>query len=1434
MAKSSTALSFHEELFGDYQKLPEEAAAILELLSVCYRVENQTDLTKLVSLSALRARRSSRAFTMVQIKTSLKQLEKDGFIYKNHAQINVLPGLADLIVHSLTENAPEKLKRIDNAVQARAKQENRFFFNFYSTAEGLIQTRRDLRSAYLSGDDKALDAAFDNYSRHPKHSIGFWEFVNTPFQLDRFLKLPELIKQEAFTQVHHFHLQEFIPGNALLESAESTLALSPQILSAHAEHLILSGRFEEAADLAEKILKQPAPGFLTVGLYINGWLAFIKHQDDEAIDFYEQALKESLRGSKKRKAFPFRYSGLFFILALCRRGTAEDINRAKSIYDWGIEFSPPFAITPIEAIAPLLSFKLGDESAAIRQIENMCVTLLRESPPTLFAHFIELLNFYWIKPELLETTEIIKRLFFIIDQCRRCQFNWIETEAIKLLLITKKEGANRSLKKRLLELRKDIGGVNHPLISLIPHMEKWDRSLSALESLGQQSSNNDQSTSGSTEPEKKLMWLLVARNYYFDPEEEKTSDKSALNWVLTPFEQSRLKSGKMGKAKKIALSRLLKGAASMSHLTDQDRSVCRYIRSEASRWEGTSYHISNPKVLEILIGHPMIFSDEKTMAPLDLLRREPELTLSEVSKSKIKINLWPEINIQGNKFLLMKDSPTRYFVVPIGKNHLKIAQIIGNEGLTLPKTSKDRTLKSLAALSSTIRVQSQIDGDALDASNSIPADSSPILHLLPQQDGLIAELFVQPVKPDGDHYHPAKGGKIIFSRGQKENRQSSRDFDEEIKKVQNFIDQCPSLTQSQNPDRPYIWILGDPESSLNLLVELQQLPADTVEVLWPKGETFNLRGIVSSSNFKLSLNKQKNNWLEASGELEVDDELVLDMKEIMLLLEEQQEEKFLKLSNGQFLALSKSFRQKLDDLRLLSSPGKDGMLKMHSLAALALEELADEKQNHCNAAWKKHLEQLKEIKNFEAKLPSTLQAELRPYQLEGFHWLTRLAEWGAGACLADDMGLGKTVQAIALLLHRAADGPALIVAPTSVAANWMNEIIRFAPSLNTIRFAGRQNAGLLKKLKPRDMVITTYGMLQQNDNPITEIDWHTVVLDEAQAIKNRSTNRSKAAKELKAHFRIITTGTPIENHLGELHNLFDFINPGLLGSAESFRARFTDPIALYQDAQARTSLQRIVRPFILRRLKNEVLKDLPPRTEITLDVEMSEEESAFYEALRQNAVENLSEPKDDDENAGKKSFLILAEITRLRQACCNPSMVQEHDAPESSKLQVFTDTVSEILEGNHKVLVFSQFVSHLAILKQRLEDLNISYQYLDGSVSAKKRQQSIDDFQNGEGDVFLISLKAGGSGLNLTAADYVIHMDPWWNPAVEDQASDRAHRIGQQRPVTIYRLVTKNTIEEKIVALHHQKRDLADSLLSGADQATRLSAEDMLKLIQEA
>jgi SNF2 family DNA or RNA helicase len=455
---------------------------------------------------------------------------------------------------------------------------------------------------------------------------------------------------------------------------------------------------------------------------------------------------------------------------------------------------------------------------------------------------------------------------------------------------------------------------------------------------------------------------------------------------------------------------------------------------------------------------------------------------------------------------------------------------------------------------------------------------------------------------------------------------------------------------------------------------------------------------------------------------------------------------------------------------------------------------------------------------------------LRDYQIDGFRWLARMAHWRLGACLADEMGLGKTLQALALLLMRAPDGPSLIIAPTSVCPNWEAETQRFAPTLNIYNFGGRQRQEMLDDLKAFDILICSYGLLQQESEILSQISWNTIVLDEAQAIKNMATKRSHAAMQLQGDCKIITTGTPIENHLGELWNLFRFLNPGLLATWERFQQVFANPIERDRDRSARSRLKRLIKPFILRRRKQDVLDELPPRTEMILHVELSSAEKALYEALRQKALSSLS---NNDIPVGQKNLQILAEITRLRRACCHPRLILPDSDIPSSKLELFGEVMTELLANHHRVLVFSQFVTHLDILRGLLDELKISYQYLDGNTPPRERKKRIDAFQAGRSDAFLISLKAGGFGINLTAADYVLHMDPWWNPAVEDQASDRAHRIGQIRPVTVYRLVTKGTIEEKIVQLHQQKRELAESLLDGSDISGKMSTEDLLNLIRE-
>ena len=421
------------------------------------------------------------------------------------------------------------------------------------------------------------------------------------------------------------------------------------------------------------------------------------------------------------------------------------------------------------------------------------------------------------------------------------------------------------------------------------------------------------------------------------------------------------------------------------------------------------------------------------------------------------------------------------------------------------------------------------------------------------------------------------------------------------------------------------------------------------------------------------------------------------------------------------------------------------------------------------------------------------------------------------------------MQTLAALQARAELGPALVIAPTSVSFNWLRECQRFAPRLRPVLFHEADRDQVLASLSKADVLIASYGLVVRHAEQLKARRFATLVVDEAQALKNPATRRARAVRDLAADWRVALTGTPIENHLGELWSLFRVLTPGLLGSWDQFRERFAAPIERAKDEKRRAALARVVRPFILRRTKDKVAPELPARTELKRLIALSPAERQLYDDARLAAVASLSGAM---EAAGDQRFEALAAITRLRQLACHPRLLDPSSKVPSSKLKELLALVDELRQSGHRALVFSQFTSHLALVREALDAAQVRYQYLDGSTPEADRRKRVDAFQAGESELFLISLKAGGTGLNLTAADFVIHLDPWWNPAVEDQATGRAHRIGQSKPVTVYRLVAQGTIEEAILALHDEKRDLVASVLDGAGAAAKLSTEELLALIR--
>lgn len=469
-------------------------------------------------------------------------------------------------------------------------------------------------------------------------------------------------------------------------------------------------------------------------------------------------------------------------------------------------------------------------------------------------------------------------------------------------------------------------------------------------------------------------------------------------------------------------------------------------------------------------------------------------------------------------------------------------------------------------------------------------------------------------------------------------------------------------------------------------------------------------------------------------------------------------------------------------------------------------------------------------------LPKGLHADLRPYQVDGVNWLHFLGTYGLSGILADDMGLGKTIQALTYVqaLHEKNElkGPCLVVMPTSLVANWQSESERFTPDLKVLTLHGKDRLKHHKDIKKYDLVLTTYPLLPRDSEALNEIEWDILLLDEAQAIKNPSAKMTQAACGLKAKQRICLTGTPVENHLGEAWSIFTFLMPGLLGDSKSFTRHYRNPIEKEQDADRKQLFARRLRPFVLRRLKTEVAKELPPKTEIIRRVTMSDTQLDLYETVR-NIMDERVREEISAKGLGRSHLVVLDALLKLRQTCCDPRLVKLEEAKkiqESAKLEELMEMLPTLIEEGRRILLFSQFTSMLDLIKPELKELGIPFVELRGST--KDRKTPIERFQNEEVPLFLISLKAGGTGLNLTAADTVIHYDPWWNPSVENQATDRAHRIGQDKPVFVYKMIVKDTVEERILELQERKAGLANALFGDKPgAAAKLTQEDINWLI---
>lgn len=713
------------------------------------------------------------------------------------------------------------------------------------------------------------------------------------------------------------------------------------------------------------------------------------------------------------------------------------------------------------------------------------------------------------------------------------------------------------------------------------------------------------------------------------------------------------------------------------------------------------------------------------------------------------------------------------------------------------------------------------------AGMELPADSTPVVRLWRPRPGVLdVRLGVRPLA-DGPFLRPADGTPELHHAGPGGRYRTVRSLDEEraravalrnalrfddkvlrgqwrarIENIDDALDLVRRLRTARRSDKSTTDILGPkPEG------DLPELPMLRVE--WADCAPLSATAIVTSLDVHVA---KKRDWFDVEGKLTGDDASVLLADAVDALASGR---RYVALDENRFVALTDTLRRDLDRLAIAAdgkSESGEG-LRVGTAAALALS--LEKGPGNLVAMRRSLADALSMPTTLSDVPPAGLQATLRDYQREGLAFLRRLAAWALGGVLADDMGLGKTVQTIGLLLDRAPLGPQIVIAPTSVGPNWASELERFAPGLRVQDFRQADREDRLAAAGPHDVFIASYALLRLHKETLEAATFVTAVFDEAQALKNARTQTARAAVSLPAALKIALTGTPMENHLGDLWSIFRVVNPGLFGSYKRFSTHYALPIEKHNDVARQRALRVALGPFVLRRRKRDVAPELPDRIERVVPVALSADERHLYDRVRRDVLNTLSEANMEDEDNGDARFVAMAGLTRLRQLACHPALEQPDRTGGSSKLTAIRHLVDDLRAADRRVLIFSQFTRHLDIVEAAMAEDGHATLRLDGRTGLKDRQAAVASFQRREVPVFLISLKAGGTGLNLTAADDVLLLDPWWNPAAEAQAADRAHRIGRTGKVTVHKLVTKGTVEEGILDLQREKAERIENVIEG-------------------
>lgn len=1383
-----------------YMGLSFDTQRVAYASALLWTFRTQTDLLNLMTKSGV-ATEAGRRFTGDAVKAGIRELRARGFLveaehrpgYFHLVDALRLPLYRDLLAAS---KGRELVNQIASFEGIDLQRPNYYWASGRSTAV-IALLRATLMSGGTPEEIQMLKAVVERYHEWPSMLI---EAALIPFDRECFERIgAEWRWRLAFDASYYFSQiwkAAYLPAVdwSFERLAAQPDAVHPSMRWVLADIALQRGDTAALNQALSGINDGLANAVRAGGLILDG-------QWEAGQAAFEAALKlRQLETGTRKRLLPESIAWLY-PLALLAQGTPKHLELARKFCvgeagkrdpsahdDWGRWVN---AIDSRLGNAALVTSAFSLESSAYERFS--------------FAEFWKVLLASWLGPEALGLSGKKSSL-----------------QAATLLsgLRTRFRDSRLNALGDLLDRAQGVleGGEPPAGFFVATRGEAWREILSALQALGAEGSAPAGKADGADK--SRLLWQIFL-------------DKKGVLADIKPFEQKRNSRG-WGAPKALTLSRL----AANQDLLPCDSKVARCLRAE--RHYANRFNLDLAAAIAALVGHPALVLASAPEQLIDLVETPPELeVVRRGDEFVMRVSPPPRPEPENAYYLdaeerrdaealrlitLLPDSPQRVRLVRYTAAQRRAAQLVSGR-FAVPakeKVAHAELEKTLQALSGHF----QVHADAAQASRQVATDSRLRAELAPVGESLALRLVVAPLGLDGPRLPAATGRVRLMAAIGSETVGTQRDLAAEKRHLEAVLDAFPFLDDGEVGGE---WTIDDPEQALELVEALPGLPA-IAAVDWPKGKRVRVIS-VDPGKLGITVNKERD-WFRVSGQAGLDEGLVVQLE--TLIAAARDKSRFVPIGGGVYAALTRSLKQKLLDLAAVAESDKNGS-KVPQIAAAWLDEILDGTTLDAGADFRSAIKRLRTAQAANPVLPKALQAELRPYQEEGYQWAMRLAAAGMGGCLADDMGLGKTLQALAVMLERASGGPTLVIAPTSVCGNWLAEALRFAPSLNARIYSEASEAEreqLVAKAGPQDVLIVSYTLLQLAQERFAARAWHTLVADEAQAIKNATAKRSQAVFDLPADFRLALSGTPVENRLAELWSIMRFANPGLLGTIGRFNERFAAPIERNRDREAQHVLKRLIGPFVMRRTKGQVLQDLPPRTELILAVVPETAEAAHYEALRRHAASEIDESLSGGAPVGQARFNILAQLTRLRRAACDPRLTSPEFGIAGAKVQAFAELAAELTANGHKTLVFSQFVDFLSILRAPLDAAGISYQYLDGATPAAERSRRVAAFQAGEGDLFLISLKAGGFGLNLTAADYVVITDPWWNPAAEDQAMGRAHRIGQQRPVTVYRLVSKGTIEERIVDLHHDKRALADSILAEGEASALPSTDDLVALIR--